>query len=321
MDSGDRRGIGEYAGWRMWGGGYAARDSARGRHFSPLFCRNCRVPVAPLHTTIHSAMLFRSYLLPCLALAFSCCTARAADVMEQAQLNAFVTDVYLSTAADSCAQRYPELRQQLLAAQQGFHQRLRPDIERGREVGRALIAPSGKDIDQMAQRSADQNLATSFLTAPSSGIQRMCEELLLDGKSPMRWSIDDFLRQGFESLMMEVGNRQGLPCNFIAISFEGLARRFLELRGSAPDTLELASLHLRLELGGLKEKASNCQAVQARAVEYRVAPDRELGTVADLLSSMEAVLMPAWESRGKTVESTATVGKKVEEFLATRAQK
>lgn len=266
-------------------------------------------------------MLFRLHLLPCLLLAFTCCTARAADVMEQAQLKVFFVDVYLSTAADSCAQKYPELRQQLLAAQQAFHQRLLPDIERGREAGRALVAPSGKDVDQMAQRIADQNLATSFLTTPSSGIQRLCEDLLGKGKSPMQWSIDDFLRQDFESLKMEVGNRQGLPCDFIPMSFEDLARRFLELRGLPPDTLELASLNLRLQLGDLKKKASNCLAVQARAAEYRVAPDKELGTVAELLGSMEAVLMPAWDSRAKTVESTTTVGKKVEGFLATRAQK
>jgi len=266
-------------------------------------------------------MLFRLHLLPCLLLAFTCCTARAADVMEQAQLKVFFVDVYLSTAADSCAQKYPELRQQLLAAQQAFHQRLLPDIERGREVGRALVAPSGKDVDQMAQRIADQNLATSFLTTPSSGIQRLCEDMLGKGKSPMQWSIDDFLRQDFESLKMEVGNRQGLPCDYIVMSFEDLARRFLELRGLPPDTLELASLNLRLQLGDLKKKASNCLAVQARAAEYRVAPDKELGTAAELLSSMEAVLMPAWDSRAKTVESTTTVGKKVEEFLARRVQK
>ena len=110
-------------------------------------------------------MLFRFYLLPCLILAFTCCPARAAGVMEQAQMNVFFTDVYLSTAADSCAQKYPELRQQLLAAHQAFRQRLQPDIERGREVGRKLVAPSGKDIEQMAQRTVDQNLATFFLTA------------------------------------------------------------------------------------------------------------------------------------------------------------
>ncbi|MFS2032401.1 hypothetical protein ACEN8I_00025 [Polaromonas sp. CT11-55] len=266
-------------------------------------------------------MLFRLHLLPCLLLAFTCCTARAADVMEQAQLKVFFVDVYLSTAADSCAQKYPELRQQLLAAQQAFHQRLLPDIERGREVGRALVAPSGKDVDQMAQRIADQNLATSFLTTPSSGIQRLCEDMLGKGKSPMQWSIDDFLRQDFESLKMEVENRQGLPCDMIAISFDQLAHRFLELPSTPSEMLELAGSLLRLQLGDLKKKASNCLAVQARAAEYRVIPNKDLGTVAELLDSMEAVLAPAWDSRAKTVESTTTVGKKVEEFLATRVQK
>lgn len=236
-------------------------------------------------------------------------------------MKVFFMDVYLSTAADSCAQKYPELRPQLLAAQMAFHQRLRPDIERGKEVGRALVASSGKDFEQMAQRTADQHLATSFLTTPSSGIQRMCEELLVKEKSPMQWSMNDFLRQDFESLMMEVGNRQGLPCDMIAMWSEGLARRFLELRGSPPDTLELAGSLLRLQLGDLKKKASNCLAVQARAAEYRLTPDKELEPIAELLGSMEAVLAPAWDSRAKTVETTTTVGRKVEEFLAGRAQK
>jgi hypothetical protein len=266
-------------------------------------------------------MPFRFYLLPCLVLAFSCCTARAADVVAEAEMHIFIADTYLAKAADTCAQKLPELRQALQAARQEFHQRLRPEIERGRETGRALAASRGKDIDEMANRIADENMASvTQQAAESPGIRKFCESVL-EAKSVARWSIDDFLRLGFESLMMEVGNRQGLPCDFIAISFERLAGRFLELRASPPEMLELASLHLRLELGGLKPKASNCLAVQARAAEYRVTPDKELGTVAELLSSMEAVLMPAWESRGKTVESTATVGKSVEEFLARRAQK
>jgi hypothetical protein len=148
-------------------------------------------------------MLSRFYLLPCLLLALTCSTARAADVVEQAQMTVFFVDVYLSTAADSCAQKHPELRQQLVAAQQAFHQRLRPDIERGREVGRALVAPRGKDIDQEAQRLADQNLAASFLTAPNSGVRQFCEEVFLQEKCPIQWSMNDFLRQDFR------GTREG----------------------------------------------------------------------------------------------------------------
>jgi hypothetical protein len=266
-------------------------------------------------------MLFRFYLLPCLILAFTCSTARAASALEQAQLTVFFADANISTTTEACAQKHPELKQQLLAVQQAFQQRLRSDIERGREIGRALAEPRGQDIDQEAKLFAYQSASKYLQTTQNSSTQKLCGELLLKKDNPALWTIDDFLRQIFESLMMEVGNRQGLPCDMIAMGFEGLARRFLELRGLAPDTAKLAGLNLRLELGGLKQKASNCLAVQARAAEYRVAPDKELGTVADLLSSMEAVLMPAWESRGKTVESTATVGKRVEEFLAARAQK
>ncbi|WP_411882023.1 hypothetical protein [Polaromonas sp. YR568] len=266
-------------------------------------------------------MLFRFYLLPCLVLAFSCCGARAADVVAEAEIDIFIADTYLAKAADTCAQKLPELRQALQAVRQEFHQRLRPEIERGRETGRALAASRGKDIDEMANRIADQNMASVTLQpAESPGVRKFCESVL-EAKSVARWSIDDFLRQSFESLKMEVGNRQGLPCDMIAMWFEGLARRFLELRGSAPDTAELAGSLLRLNLGDLKRKASNCLAVQARAAEYRVTPDKELGTIAELLGSMEAVLAPAWDSRAKTMESTTTVGKKVDEFLARRAQK
>jgi hypothetical protein len=266
-------------------------------------------------------MLYRFYLLPCLVLAFSCCTVRAADVVAEAEMHIFIADTYLAKAADTCAQKLPELRQALQAARQEFHQRLRPEIERGRETGRALAASRGKDIDEMANRIADQNMASVTLQAAESpGVRKFCESVL-EAKSVARWSIDDFLRLGFESLMMEVGNRQGLPCDMIPTWFEGLARRFLELRSAPPEMAELAGSLLHLDLGELKRKTSNCLAVQARAAEYRVAPDKELGTVAELLGSMEAVLRPAWESRGKTVESTATVGKRVDEFLASRAQK
>lgn len=267
-------------------------------------------------------MRFRSYLLPCLVLAFSCCTARAADVVAEAEMHIFIADTYLAKAADTCAQKLPELRQALQAARQEFHQRLRPEIERGRETGRALAASRGKDIDEMANRIADQNMASVTLQpAESPGIRKFCESVL-EAKSVARWSIDDFLRQSFESLKMEVGNRQGLPCDFIPMRFERLAGRFLEIRGPRTDVLEVSDFLLRSEIGDLGKKTSNCLAVQARAAEYRVAPNKELEVMGELLNVMETMLTPDWESGKKKEEGAGKAAReRVEEFLRQRGKK
>jgi hypothetical protein len=265
--------------------------------------------------------LTRLYLLPSLALALTCTTARAASVLEQAQLQVFIVDVYLSTVVDICAQKQPELRQQLLEVRQAFHQRLRHDIERGREVGRALAESRGKDIDQEAKRIADQNATKDFQTAENPKTQRLCGDLLLKKNNPALWSIDDFLRQDYESLQMEVGNRQGLPCRFIPGSFESIARRFLELRGPSSEPLDVATFFLISQINPLAKKTSNCLAVQTRAAEYRVAPDKDLEVIEGLLSSMEAVLMPMLAPRDKKVESFGTVSERVAEYLRQRGEK
>jgi len=254
-----------------------------------------------------------------LALVLTCTAARAASVLEQAQLKVFFMDSYLSAMVEACVQKQPELRQKLQANQQAVRRRMRIDIDIGREVGRSLFAPQGKDVDQEAKRFTEQQLTSQLLAEPDSRQQKFCEELS-QPKTLSRWSMDHFLRQDFESLKMQVENSQGLPCDMIATSFEWPAKQFLELPSTPAEVRDVASLLLHSNISALEKKTSNCLALNARAAEYRVAPDKELEVIAALLSSMRAALTPIWDSRPKNNESVGIVSERVGEYLRQRAK-
>lgn len=80
--------------------------------------------------------------------------------------------------------------------------------------------------------------------------------------------------------------------------------------------LESSGFLLRSEVGDLQRKTANCLAAQARAAEYRVTPDKELEVIGQLLSSMQAVLQPGWDSRAKKLDDTPTAGEKLRNSCA-----
>ena len=194
--------------------------------------------------------------------------ASGQSVLEHARLKVYFFDIYISTVKRTCAEKQPELSESLSSVQQQFHQKLLPEIELGREFGKTLVASSGNDIQKEAERLALQGLMTDLLAASNQSSRQLCEEAIREFNDRAKWTIDDFLREDFQSLMMDAGNRQGLPCDVIAMRLEGIARRFVDSRGKPPDTQQLLDQLLFLEVRDLEAKVSSCIAVQARAVEY-----------------------------------------------------
>ena len=265
-----------------------------------------------------NTMIARTHLLPAFVLALSCGISYANDVMEQARLKAFFFDAHITAAMNACAEKHPELRDSWLSARQEFHQKLLPDIQIGREFGRRLAAPRGRDIDKEAERVADGALSTFWLRNPNRNSRDVCEDSLQEVKSRAQGSIIDFLRDEFESLIEEVGNRQGLPCRSIGYMLEGIGRRYIDSRGQTPDSRRPMDLLVLSDALALQEKVSNCLAAEARAAEYRVVPGGELKRMREVLESMERALM---SFKKRHVENEDVAMERVGDFLRERGSR
>lgn len=262
-------------------------------------------------------MLRRLYLLLGVLIALSAGLASAQNVLEQARLRAYLFDVSISFNEKACSEKHPELSESLAVGRQQFHQKLLPEIELGKEFGRTQMAARGRDIQKEAEQLAFRSMARSLATSSRSS-REICEESIREINDWAKWTIDDFLRMDFESLVMDVGNRQGLPCDLIAMRFEPIARRFVEVRGKSTDPQQVLDQLLFFEVRDLENKVSNCIAVQARAAEYRVVPTRELQTIQEVLVSLHSALMPDWERRVEKGEAERVATQRVRDFLFER---
>lgn len=265
-------------------------------------------------------MLSQFHLSIGVLVALSCGLASAQSVLEEARLKAYFFDVHISTIEKTCAEKHPELKESLALGRQQFHQKLLPEIELGKAYGKTMMAPRGGDIQKEAEQLAFRTMMQSLATSGRSSRQ-ICEESIREINSLAGWTIDDFLRIGFESLVMDVGNRQGYPCDFIAIRFEKIARRFVEGRGKSTDPQQILDELLFFEVRDLEDKVSNCIAVQARAFEYRVVPGKELHTIQEVLVSLHGALMPDLDRRMEKGEAERIATQRVKEFLLDRGQK
>jgi hypothetical protein len=258
----------------------------------------------------------RKHFLPALVFVLSCSFSHAEDVIGQARLKAFFFDAQVTATMNTCAEKHPELRESWLSAGKEFQQKLLSDIQIGRELGRKLATPHGKDIDKEAERVAAQSLVAFSVADSNRNFQKFCEESLRHVKSRAKGSIDDFLRDEFESLLEEVGNRQGLPCESIAYRLEGIARRYVDSRGQTSDrSMDLLVLSDAL---ALQDKVSNCLAAEARAAEYRVIPGGELKGMREVLESMKRALMP---DEKQSMKNEYAAMERVRDFLRGRASR
>lgn len=239
------------------------------------------------------------HLLPAFVLALSCGISNAEEVLEQARLKAFFFDAHITAAMNTCAGKHPDLRNSWLYSQQEFRQKLLSDIQIGREFGRRLATPRGRDIDKEAAQVADRTVAMFWLKDPNRNSRDVCEQSLQEVKIRAKGSIDDFLHDEYESLLTDVGNRQGLPCGSIAYRLEGIARRYIDSPGQTPDSRRPMDLLVLSDALALQDKISNCLAAEARVAEYRVVPGGQLKRMWEVLASMERALMPDEKHRVK----------------------
>ncbi len=256
----------------------------------------------------------RASLLLALVVGSTCNFASAQDVLGQARLRVYLLSTYTVIAEKACVEKYSDLKVPLALARSEFQQKLTVDVELGKEFGKALVAKRGEDIGKLAERLAWQDLE-KFVATPHQGFRQLCDDLVRETKSRAYWSINDYLREDFETHMMAVGNRQALPCSFIPLRLKGIASRFIN-RGHQTTEPDLVLDQLfYLEVLDLSEKVSNCLAGQARATEYRVVPGVELQTISGIVNSLQSALMPYRESSTEKTEVMRVAKERATEFL------
>ena len=152
----------------------------------------------------------------------------------------------------------------------------------------------------------------------NTDLKDACDKLTRFARSIGQWKIDDFLRVQFDRLVTNIGNAQGLPCDMVHLGVKRLSTNFLESRGEHPDaaTRVVFELLMLSKVQRLARAASNCEAAQTRAAEYRTTLIGDFGLMRKTLRSLdEALADTTGRKASESAISTATENAK--QFLST----
>ena len=236
-------------------------------------------------------------LLICILVLAVSVPVRAMSALDEAQLQTYFFDQAIAIQANLCQKRLPRLAEQLRAVSERFRASVGSDLAEGRAVGTRLLAGTGQLIEQVASDLAFKARESHAQENKSRTTDELCFDFLREVAPSAAWTVDHFLKLGYDGQIRDVGYTQGYPCDWLHQRADRAVTSFT--RGAVDYAGEdsVARDLLWFEAMTVLRFIGNCEAAQARAPEFRVANTQDYSIPKNALVRIENLLNPSTVDR------------------------